>query len=328
METTSSTPTPPRGGGVVWGFSASSPRTASLTTSTSIQQAGNAAQTRAVPACVHIAPIITVSISARSVALCLQVTTPGDIHRCVRSCGAIATALGSHLPSALLGSITFHTPATATATAALTHAALRGDIRAHRPPAAPLAESSPAADAACTACDYGDADEEPRSGAVFGVEAGEERGDAYRVVRRACCEAEPLQLLVMVPALPRGCDVEVQVIAAVPAAGPPPPLRAASDSSNSSASPVEMTSHLAGARFHALFHASLRPRSPLCHSMLTPFRFPMHRSVYHSVQSRFWLWSVWLWSVFVHVVWDVWCGSGLSMMHGAYVVIFCWAPQK
>eukprot|EP00892_Ulva_mutabilis_P002713 jgi/Ulvmu1/12442/UM009_0094.1 len=157
----------------------------------------------------------------------MEVTTNADIGRCVKSCGAIATALGCHLPSSLLASVTFHTTEVPHSAALSAGAALRGNMHAAPLPCDSAACAGPAADldssaaAADVASPRSDDSEVDQAGGVFGVEAGEERGDAYRIVKPLPGSAtwEPLQLLVQVPALPKACGVEVQVIAAVATGG-------------------------------------------------------------------------------------------------------------
>lgn len=170
----------------------------------------------------------------------MQITAADDIPRCVRSCGAIATALGCHLPSSLLASVTFHTADVPHTTAAQPAAALRGG-----PPAA----DTPHADSSASAGPVGSGGEAEegagRAGGVFGVEAGEERGDSYRVTSRIEGTWEPLHLLVEVPMLPKACGVEVQVIAATAGSGGTPESDSQSDDEGAATHARMAGTHLA-----------------------------------------------------------------------------------
>jgi len=84
-----------------------------------------------------------------------------------------------------------------------------------------------------------------RAGGVFGVEAGEERGDSYRVTSRIEGTWEPLHLLVEVPMLPKACGVEVQVIAATAGSGGTPESDSQSDDEGAATHARMAGTHLA-----------------------------------------------------------------------------------
>ena len=68
------------------------------------------------------------------------------------------------------------------------------------------------------------------SGDTAGVFPGEEIGDSYRVVRAVGGSWTPLRLFVAVPALPKGCAVELQPLCAVATSAAADNSSAASDS--------------------------------------------------------------------------------------------------
>ena len=126
----------------------------------------------------------------------VQVTAAGDVDRCVLNCTSVATALGCHLPSSLLSLITFHTSTVALPAVVKSTSCMHAQF------------SHAEAEQACSEGGM-------LSGDTAGVFPGEEIGDSYRVVRAVGGSWTPLRLFVAVPALPKGCAVELQPLCAV-----------------------------------------------------------------------------------------------------------------
>jgi hypothetical protein len=167
----------------------------------------------------------------------------------MRSCGAVATALRCHLPSSLLSCTVYHTSRIQPHDIKRVLSTFLGSPLSYASPCTSAlrldkcslccGDGDPQTSSSCLeangtdtraafrgkcACNSQDDVASADGGALqlgeewsraFGVCAGHERGDAYRVVRRLEAHVRALELYIEVPELPRGCDVEVQPVCCV-----------------------------------------------------------------------------------------------------------------